>query len=140
VTLHGWWDPGWYNLDQPLKAGRRDTFAFLRAGRGARPGYDLVFANTVGGDWDDYTATVVSIEHAGFGALDEVDTVRFGEYTFRFRDGRWVSIEAEQGPGHVNAASPGFPVGSCDPAWADTSGWALTVTLADVAATKRRRR
>jgi hypothetical protein len=48
-----------------------------------------------------------------------------------------VTIEAEQGPGHVNAASPGFPVDLCVPEWASTSGWALDVTVADLAPASR---
>ena len=127
--LRAWWDPGWYNLDQPLKVGRRDTFAFFSRHLPVRSGYDLVFANAVGGDWNYLSATVQAIEHERFGRLDAVDTLHFGEYTFRFHDGRWVTIEAEQDPGHVNSASPEFPQDICDPAWAHDSGWALAVTL-----------
>jgi hypothetical protein len=150
VTLRAWWDPRWYNLDQSLRVGRRDTFAFFWSGDLTvddprvgfdphperlfltKPDYDLVFANTVGSAWDYRSATVESIEHAGFGPLDEVDTMSFGQYSFRFHNGRWVTIEAEQGLGEVNAASPDFPVDVCDPAWAGNSGWALVVMLADV--------
>lgn len=132
MTLRAWWDPGWYNLDQPLKVGRRDTFAFFRSQHVTKPGYDVVIANTMGSDWDYRSATVEAIEHARFGPLDEVDTTQFGQYTFRFHDGRWVTIEAEEGPGCVNAASPDFPADVCDRAWADNSGWALTVVLSDV--------
>jgi len=123
------WDPGWYNLDQSLKVGQRAELTFLDEDLAADRGYDLVFANTVGGRWHHRWATVEGIEHAWFGAVDEVDTSEFGQYTFRFADGRWVAIEAEQEPGGVNAASTGFPVDECDRAWADTSGWALAVTL-----------
>jgi hypothetical protein len=137
--MRGLWDPGWYNLDQPLKVGRRDTFAFLRRDRSARAGYDLVFANTVGGGWDYRDATVEAIEHARFGPLDEVETVRFAEYTFRFHDGRWVTVEAEESVGRVNAASEGFPADECDPAWAYNSGWALVVTLTGVGKAGRQR-
>ena len=102
-------------------------------------GYDLLFANSVGSAWDYRSATVESIEHATFGPLDEVETLDFGRYTFRFHDGRWVTIEVEQGPGIVNAASPDFPVDVCDPAWARSSGWALDVVLADVVESSRDR-
>jgi hypothetical protein len=71
-SVRAWWDPGWHNLDQLLKVGRHDTFAFYRSHFPATPGYDLVFANTVGSDWDHRSATVESIEHARFGYLDEV--------------------------------------------------------------------
>jgi hypothetical protein len=153
LTLKAWWDPGWYNLDQPLKVGQRDTYAFF-LGEGmavegfdphperlyrTKPGYDLVFANTVGSAWDYRSAIVESIEHDAFGPLDAVETLDFGQYTFRFHDGRWVTIEAEQGPGSVNAASSGFPSDACDPAWANTSGWALTVVLADVTKARSQR-
>ncbi len=131
MATTAWWDPGWYNLDQPVKAGQRSLFAFYRPER-AKPGHDLVFANNVGTDWIYRTATVVSIEHARFGPVDEVDTRPFGQYTFRFADGGWVTIETEEALGAVDAASPGFPVDDCDRAWAGTSGWALTVTLTDV--------
>ncbi|MEU5725067.1 hypothetical protein ABZ783_25055 [Micromonospora sp. NPDC047738] len=150
MALLAWWDPGWYNLDQSLRVGRRDTFAFFWPGDMAvddprigfdrhphrllltKPGYDLVFANSVGRAWDYRSATVESIEHARFGPLDAVDTTSFGQYTFRLHDGRSVTIEAEETPGAVNAASPDFPVDVCDPAWAGNSGWALVVVLADV--------
>ena len=56
-TLRAWWDPGWYNLDQPVKVGRHDTFAFVRRYLAAKPGFDLVFATTVGSDWDYRSAT-----------------------------------------------------------------------------------
>jgi hypothetical protein len=62
----------------------------------------------------------------------EVDARPFGQYTFTFGDGRWVTIEAEEDPGHVNDASRGFPVGDCDPAWAGRADWALTVVFSDV--------
>jgi hypothetical protein len=137
VTLRAWWDPGWYNLDQPLQVGRRDSFAFFRRELLTKPGYDLVFANTVGSDWEYRSATVESIHHLRFGALTGVDTTRFGQYTFRLHDGRWVTIEAEEGPGRVNAASPDFPVGVCDRAWAESSGWALAVVLSDVRRSSR---
>jgi hypothetical protein len=138
MTLRAWWDPGWYNLDQSLKVGQHDTFAFCWPSTIAKPGYDLVFANSTGIDWDYRSATVESVEHARFGSLDEVDTTRFGQYTFRFHDGRWVTIEAEQDLGLVNHASPDFPVEACDRAWADTSGWALAVVLSDVTRTSWR--
>jgi hypothetical protein len=133
VTVRAWWDPGWYNLDQSLKVGRRATFGFLRA---APPSdHDVVLANdlgTPGYDWDYWSATVESIDHHRFGAVVELDARPFGQYTFTFDDGRWVTIEAEEGPGHINDASPGFPVDDCDPAWASNSGWALTVVFSDV--------
>lgn len=132
TQLSAVWKPGWYNLDHSLAVGRRDAFAFPLPGPGAE--HELVFVNTVGtySEWTYWVATVVAIEHARFGPVDEVDTRPFGQYTFRFTDGRWVTIEAEEGPGHVNAASPDFPVDDCDKEWAHTGGWALQVTLADV--------
>ncbi|NUT36526.1 MAG: hypothetical protein HOV79_26020 [Hamadaea sp.] len=150
MTVRAWWSPGWYNLDKPLKAGERDIYGFYRSGDPAghgplpvfdphpekvfrtKPGFDLLFANSTGRAWDYRYVTIETIEHARFGPVDEVDTRSFGQYTFRFADGRWVTIEAEQGPGNVNAASPDFPVGDCDPAWADEEGWALVVTLSDI--------
>ncbi|GIF63304.1 hypothetical protein Ais01nite_13390 [Asanoa ishikariensis] len=150
MTLRAWWDPQWYNCDAHLRVGDRDTFAFYwdedvavddaRIGFDphperlfrTRPGFDLVFANSVGRAWHYQRATVESIEHATFGPLNEVDTAGFGEYHFRFHDGRWVTLEAEQGPGAVNGTSEGFPVEAIDPDWIHTSGWALVVVLADV--------
>ncbi|MBM2618412.1 hypothetical protein JIG36_22895 [Actinoplanes sp. LDG1-06] len=133
MTVRARWSPGWYNLDQSLKVGDRGTFAFLRDL--PPPGYDVMLANSVGTPthhWNYWLATVESVHHSHFGALTEVDTRPFGQYTFTLTDGRWVTIEAEEGPGHVNAASPGFPRADCDPAWADTDGWALDVILTDV--------
>jgi hypothetical protein len=131
VTLSAWWNPGWYNTDQSLKVGQRETFWFYGSDL-ARPGYDLHFVNHGGFGWDYREATVESIEHARFGSVHEVDTRPFGQYTFRFTDGRWITIEAEEDPGTVNAASPGFPVDACDPEWANNSGWALVAVLSDV--------
>lgn len=136
VPVRGWWDPYWYNLDQALRVGRRDKFAFARA---APPSdYDVLLANGVGGpghDWDYWWATVESIEHDRFGAVVEVDTRSFGEYAFVFGDGRWVRIEAEECLGLVNAAGPDFPVDDCGPGWAGSSGWALAVVFSDVVRT-----
>ncbi|GAA3738258.1 hypothetical protein GCM10022225_21520 [Plantactinospora mayteni] len=128
MTSLALWDPGWYDLDQPLKVGRQDRFAFHHGI--VSPGYDLVFANGLGTNWDYRSATVETIEHPEFGLLDEVDTTTgFGEYTFRLQDGRWVTVEAEESPGAVNAASPDFPV---DASRAGSSDWALVVVLSGV--------
>ncbi|MEV4517712.1 hypothetical protein AB0K00_53235 [Dactylosporangium sp. NPDC049525] len=126
------WNPGWYNLDQSLKVGNRATFGFSRAKPPAD--YDVVLAHDMGAprcDWNSWSATVESIEHDRLGVVAEVDTRPFGQYTFTFGDGRWVTIEAEESPGHVDDASPGFPIDDCDPAWAGNSGWALTVVFSD---------
>jgi hypothetical protein len=129
------WDPGWYNLDQSLKVGRRDRFAF---GYHLEPtSYDLIFANDLGTLWNYQRATVEVIEHAEFGLLDEVDTTAFGQYTFRLQDGRWVTIEAEQELGSVNAASADFPIDACDRVWASKWGWALVVLLSGVTSANR---
>jgi hypothetical protein len=42
-----------------------------------------------------------------FGPLD---VTSFGGYVVTLQDGRWVTVEAEHGPGMVNAASPDFPI------------------------------
>ncbi|MGX7669595.1 hypothetical protein [Plantactinospora sp. DSM 117369] len=130
LTLLALWDPGWYNLDQSLKVGRQDRFAFCHGV--VSPGYDLVFANGLGTNWDYRSATVELIEHPEFGLLDEVDTTAFGQYTFRLQDGRWITIEAEEGPGAVNAASPDFPVDAADPNRGGSSDWTLVVALSGV--------
>lgn len=132
TRLRAWWDPGWYNLDQSLTLGRRDRFAFVPGKALPDNGFDLVFAGTLGTDWEYRSATVEAIEHARFGPVEAVDTTQFGQYTFRFAAGWWVTIEAEQDPGHVNAISPDPPVADIDREWAHTSGWALAVTLSDV--------
>lgn len=124
------WKTGWYNLDQSMTVGRRDAFAFSLPGPGAGPEHDLTFATW--SPWEYWVATVVSIEHARFGSVLDVDTAPFGQYTFRFADGTWVTVEAEERLANVNAASPDFPVDECDVAWAHTGGWDLHVTLADV--------
>ncbi|HEX2144556.1 MAG TPA: hypothetical protein VHG10_08610, partial [Glycomyces sp.] len=72
------------------------------------------------------------IEHARFGQLTEVDTGKFSDYTFRFQDGQWATIESEQELGRLNASSPGLLVNGHDPGNAGADGWDLTVTLADV--------
>jgi hypothetical protein len=133
MAVRARWDPGWYTRDQSLEVGRRARFAFYPPEPGG--GGELVFGNTVGREWDMWEATVEAIEHARLGALHEVDASGFGEYTFRFADGRWVTIEAEQDLGRVNGASPDFPVDRVDRGWADAGGWALDVTLAGVAST-----
>jgi hypothetical protein len=129
MTIRALWEPGWYNLDSSLKVGRRDVFGFHRPCLETRPSYDRLFANDLGRDWDYRSATVVSIRHAEFGALDEVDAKPFGQYRFTLADGRWVVIEAEQGPGAVNDAHPDFPVDRCGGA----AGWSLDVVLDDLA-------
>ncbi|MBD7918775.1 hypothetical protein H9657_10880 [Cellulomonas sp. Sa3CUA2] len=124
------WKPGWYNLDQTLVVGRSSAFAFSLPGPQAGPGHELAFATS--GEWKYWKATVVAVENARFGPVREVDTMRFGMYTFRFEDGRWVTIETEQWIGALLDASPGFPVDDFDEEWANTGGWDLRVTLTDV--------
>ncbi|AVT29979.1 hypothetical protein C6361_11290 [Plantactinospora sp. BC1] len=130
MTFLALWEPAWYNLDQSLKVGRQDRFAFYHGS--VLPGYDLVFANDLGTNWDYRSATVELIEHPEFGLLDEVDATEFGQYTFRLQDGRWIIIEAEEGPGKVNAASPDFPVDVSDPGRADNLDWTLVAVLSGV--------
>ncbi|WP_205328202.1 hypothetical protein [Glycomyces sp. YM15] len=133
------WEIIWYNSDWPLKVGERDVFPFLRGDAGRKPGYDLCFGHDLMCDNDYRWATVEAVEHPKFGAIDEVDTGEFGEYTFRFRDGRWVAIDTEQSHGVVLASSPDFTIDKSDPDW-DTymgswdrhSGWDLDVTLTDL--------
>lgn len=139
MALTAWWAPNWYNLDASLKVGARATYGFKRAADSPEPGYDLTFSDASLENWDYRTVTVESIEHATFGSVSEIDARAFGQYTFRFTDGRWVKIEAEQGVGDVNAASDGFPVEACERVWATTSGWALVVTLSDVVEAPRPR-
>ncbi len=129
MTTRALWEPGWYNLDHSLKVGRRDVFAFRRPYVETRPGYDRLFANDIGRDRDYRSAVVVSIVHAELGALAEVDAEPFGQYRFTLADGRWVVIEAEQGPGAVNDAHPDFPVDRCG----GSDDWALDVVLDDLA-------
>jgi hypothetical protein len=132
VRLRAWWDPGWYNLDQSLKLGERARFAFVPGKALPSSGFDLVFAHTLGGGRELRSATVDDIEHARFGRVEEVDTSQFGQYTFRFVAGWWVTIETEEAVGHLNAVSSDPPVTHFDREWAYTSGWALAVTLSDV--------
>lgn len=132
TLLSASWKPEWYNLDQSMAVGRRHPFAFAPPGLEAVAEQELVFAATTQPPSTFWVATVVAIEHARFGPVDEVDTRPFGEYLFRFGDGRWVAIETEEGLGRVNSASPDFPAGECDEEWAYTGGWALHVTLTDV--------
>lgn len=138
MTIRARWAPGWYNLDASLKVGRQSTFAFSRL---APRGFDAGFLNGMLRPDSFYYASAVveAIEHGRFGALTEVDTRPFGQYTFTRADGGWVTIEAEENLGHVNASSPGFPVTDCDPAWADddNDGWALTVVLSGFIRTER---
>lgn len=129
VTVRALWNPGWYNLDTWLKVGREAVHPFSTE---VPQGLDVAFHNGLGHAFYYGSATVEAIEHAHFGAVAEVDTRPFGQYTFTFGDGRWVTIEAEESLGNVNRASPGFPVGECDPGWAENDGWALVVTLSDI--------
>ena len=129
------WEPGWFNLDWALRTGWRSVFGFHRPYLLTMPGYDLIFHNDMGRDCNYRWATVESIEHADFGALTEVDTWKLGESTFRFADGRWATIEAEAGPGRVNAVSADFAEALDRPGAGGYEGWALDVTLSDLALT-----
>lgn len=137
------WEIHWYNTDSSLRVGERTVFQFCGPDVEPKPGYDLCFEDAVAPEedvGDEYRlATVAAIEHRKFGALDEVDTSRFGEYTFRFSDGRWVTIDTEQAHGVVLAASPDFTIDRSDPDWTTFmerwdhhNGWDLDVILSDV--------
>jgi hypothetical protein len=144
--LRALWEITWYNTDRSLKVGERSVFRFCGPEVGLRPDYDLWFeTNDICGEdaVDDFRrATVESIEHPKFGALDEVDTSKTFSYTFRFRDGRWVTIDVEQSQGVVEAASPDFAIDRSDPGWSRYQGhaktwdrypdWDLEVVLSDV--------
>jgi hypothetical protein len=127
------WEPDWFNHDWSLRTGWRSVFGFHRPHLLTMPGYDLVFYNTMCEDCDYRWATVESIEHADYGALIEVDTWPFGQYTFTFADGRWATIEAEEGPGIVNAASADLAEALARPGAGGYEGWSLDVTLSDLA-------
>jgi hypothetical protein len=140
------WEIQWYNSDRSLKVGERSVFRFRGPDFTLRPDYDLWFeTNEIAEEdaVDDFRrATVESIEHPKFGALDEVDTSQMFSYTFRFRDGRWVTFDVEQSQGVVEAASPDFAIDRSDPGWSRYDGrtktwdqyadWNLEVVLADV--------
>lgn len=139
------WEIWWFNADRSLRVGERTVFRFCGLEDGLRPGYDLRFEDTLVCEEDaedDYRrATVEAIGHPEFGAIEEVDTTKFGEYTFRFRDGRWVTIDTEEAQGVVLAASPDFAIDKSDPQWGTFRGewdyypdWDLDVVLADVVA------
>jgi hypothetical protein len=140
------WEINWYNSDRSLKVGERSVFRFCGPDVGLRPDCDLRFeTNEICGEdaVDDFRrATVESIEHPEFGALDEVDTSVTFSYTFRFRDGRWVTFDVEQSQGVVEAASPDFAIDRSGPGWSRYEGrvktwdryadWDLEVVLSDV--------
>lgn len=125
-VLRASWDPGWYNLDQSLAAGRRDAFLFSPA---TPPDpYDLRFHNSLAhGDEEWRDATVVAIRHPVLGEVTRVDTHAFGEYTFGLAGGGSVVVEAEENPPYVNRQTP---AGIAD----GVREWALEVVLADVSA------
>jgi hypothetical protein len=127
------WAPSWHNQDWPLKVGERGTFPFFGPDAQLAPGYDLRFEYDLDPDDDYRRATVEAIEHPQFGALAEVDTRAFGQYTFLLRDGRWAVVEAEQGVGVVLSASPDFPIGESAPGRDRRQRWDLDVVLSDLA-------
>lgn len=139
------WEINWYNLDCSLKVGERAVFSFAEPDVRHRPRYDLQFRYSIEMDPEDdyHWATVESIEHPRFGTLDEVDTTLNYVYTFRFRDGRWITVDVEQGQGTVRAASPDFVIDRDDPDWSSCQigdkrrdcyyEWDLDVVLADLA-------
>lgn len=137
------WRIWWYNTDRSLEIGERSVFRFCGPEVALKPGYDLCFEDELvceeDAEDDFRRATVEAIEHPAFGALDEVDTRTFGEYTFRFADGRWATIDTEQAQGVVLAASPDFAIDTSGPGWGVFRGawdqyadWDLDVVLADV--------
>lgn len=127
------WAVGWYNQDWSLKVGERGTFPFFGPDARLKPGYDLQFEYDLDPDDDYRRATVEAIEHPELGTLDEVDTRAFGQYTYRFRDGRWAVVEAEQGIGVVLSASPDFRIDESVPGRDRCQRWDLDVVLSDLA-------
>ncbi len=118
------WDPGWYNLDQSLAVGQRDSFCFSRLTTPEPHGL-LFHSSMLSGEEEWRDATVVSIRHPMLGDLTSVDTGTFGEYIFRLADGGSVSVEAEENPPHINRQSPD---GVAD----EVRGWALEISLDNV--------
>lgn len=97
------WIPGWYNLDQSLFVGDRQTFAFFRE----IPDYlrgngELVFYNDLWYAENAFfaDALVAAVSHAVLGAIQKIET-RFGEYALTLADGTRLWVESEQAPGVV---------------------------------------
>lgn len=97
------WDPGWYELDQPLKVGRRtELFFFSKIPEQFRQQANgrLVFFNTISEPIVYAEGTIVSIENAELGSVSEIDTVGL-DYTFHLAGGEALVVNAEEDPGLI---------------------------------------
>jgi hypothetical protein len=95
------WVPGWYNLDQSLEVGKRQTLLFLRNLPEYLRHFDsLVLYNTL---WDcgqnvlSAEATVLTIHHSILGAVRRI--VAWDTYEINLTSGETLWVDSEEAIG-----------------------------------------
>jgi|GEM_PF-2800134 len=108
------WQAAWYELDQPIKLGLKDTF-WLTDKNGV-----LKFHTGFSGDKgiEKIKGEVLRISHRTIGDINEIDTEGL-TYRIILESGQEIIVEAEETPGKIENDFPPF----------DTDGWKFEVTI-----------
>ncbi len=97
------WQAAWYELDQPIKLGLKDTFWLTeKAG-------DLKFHSGFSGDKGirKIEGEILKISHRTIGDIREIDTEGL-TYRIELISGQEIIVEAEETPGKIENDYPVF--------------------------------
>ena len=108
------WQAAWYELDQPVKLGLKDTFSLIeKAGT-------LKFYTGFARDKSilEIEGEIIKIGHRTIGEIREIDT-RGLTYRIKLISGEEIVVEAEETPGKIENDYPSF----------DNDNWRFEVTI-----------
>lgn len=108
------WQAAWYELDQPIKLGLKDTFWLIE-----KMGV-LKFHTGFAGDngIEEIEGEILKINHRTIGEVSEIDTEGL-TYRIKLISGQEIGVEAEETPGKVENDYPLF----------DDDNWKFEVTI-----------
>lgn len=108
------WQAAWYELDQPIKLGLKDTF-WLTDKKGVLK-FHTGFADDK--EVEKIEGEILKINHRTIGDINEIDTEGL-TYRIRLESGQEIVVEAEETPGKIENDFPPF----------DTDDWKFDVTI-----------
>lgn len=108
------WQAAWYELDQPIKLGLKDTF-WLTEKTGVMK-FHTGFASDKG--IKKIQGEILRIIHKTIGEVSEIDTEGL-TYRIKLISGQEIIVEAEETPGKIENDYPSF----------DNDNWKFEVTI-----------
>lgn len=108
------WQAAWYELDQAIKLGLKDTFwltdkkGFLKFHTGFSDDKEI----------EKVEGEILKISHRTIGEISEIDTEGL-TYKVKLKSGQEIIVEAEETPGEIENDFPPF----------DTDDWKFEVTI-----------